>query len=159
MKLEDELKMQQFTDNFQRAYLNIIFTANWMEAGMQQKLKQYNLTAPQFNVLRILRGQKGNPMSAFAIQERMIHRTSNVTRILEKLVEKNLVTRDSSPGNRRMIDVKLTEEGLSLINSTDIIPKEAHEKMASVLSEEDARNMGDWLDKIRECDLQEAGQE
>lgn len=145
--------MQQFTDNFQRAYLNIIFTANWMEGRMQQTLKQYNLTAPQFNVLRILRGQKGKPMSACAIQERMIHRTSNVTRILEKLVEKNLVTRDSSPNNRRMIDVHLTEEGLSLINSTDGIAKEAHDKMAHVLSDTDARNLGDWLDKIRESDL------
>lgn len=155
MKLEEELKMQKFSDNFQRAYLNIIFTANWMEASMQQQLKQYNITAPQFNVLRILRGQKGNPMSACAIQERMIHRTSNVTRILEKLVEKNLVTRDSSPNNRRMIDVKLTEEGLELINSTDDLAKAVNAKLAAVLSDDDARNLGDWLDKIREVDLLE----
>lgn len=149
MKLEEELKMQQFTDNFQRAYLNIIFTANWMEANMQQKLKLYNITAPQFNVLRILRGQKGKPMSAYAIQERMIHRTSNVTRILEKLVEKNLVTRESSPNNRRMIDVKLTEEGLQLINSTDELAREAYNNMAEVLTEDDAGMMGQWLDQIR----------
>lgn len=149
MKLEDELKMQQFADNFQRAYLNIIFTANWMEANMQQKLKQYNLTAPQFNVLRILRGQKGKPMSAYAIQERMIHRTSNVTRILEKLVEKNLATRDSSPNNRRMIDVKLTEEGLNLINSTDEMARSAQVDMAMALSADEAGILGDWLDKIR----------
>jgi DNA-binding MarR family transcriptional regulator len=150
MKLEDELKMQQFTDNFQRAYLNIIFTANWMEANMQQQLKQYNLTAPQFNVLRILRGQKGKPMSAFAIQERMIHRTSNVTRILEKLVEKNLVTRDSSPNNRRMIDVKLTEEGLNLINSTDEMARSAQADMAKAMSAEEAGKLADWLDQLRE---------
>ncbi|RYZ33036.1 MAG: MarR family transcriptional regulator [Sphingobacteriales bacterium] len=122
-----------------------------METHMQQNLKPYNLTAPQFNVLRILRGQKGKPMSAFAIQERMIHRTSNVTRILEKLVEKSLVTRDSSPNNRRMIDVMLTEQGLELINSTDYLAKEAQEKMASVLSDDDAANLGDWLDKLREA--------
>jgi len=150
MRLEDELKMQQFTDNFQRAYLNIIFTASWMETNMQQKLKHYNITTPQFNVLRILRGQKGKPMSAFAIQERMIHRTSNVTRILEKLVEKNLVTRESSTVNRRMIDVRLTDEGLDLINSTDTIAVEAYEQMAGAISESDARLMGEWLDKIRE---------
>ena len=151
MKLEEELRMQQFTDNFQRAYLNIIFTANWMEANMQQNLKPFNLTAPQFNVLRILRGQKGKPMSAFAIQERMIHRTSNVTRILEKLVEKNLVTRDSSPNNRRMIDVKLTEEGLALINSTDAMAKGMLDKITLVLSDNEARNLGDWLDKLRDA--------
>ncbi len=155
MKLEDELKMQQFTDNFQRAYLNIIFTANWMETNMQQKLKHFNITAPQFNVLRILRGQKGKPMSAYAIQERMIHRTSNVTRILEKLVEKNLVTRENSTVNRRMIDVKLTEQGLQLINSTDALARDAYNQMAAVLSEQEAEKMGDWLDKIREMPLAE----
>ncbi|WP_118976485.1 MarR family winged helix-turn-helix transcriptional regulator [Taibaiella koreensis] len=150
MRLEDELKMQQFTDNFQRAYLNIIFTASWMETSMQQRLKHYNITTPQFNVLRILRGQKGKPMSAFAIQERMIHRTSNVTRILEKLVEKNLVTRESSPVNRRMIDVRLTSEGLDLVNSTDTMAIDAYKQMACAMNEEEARLMGDWLDKIRE---------
>lgn len=150
MKLEEELKMQQFTDNFQRAYLNIIFTANWMEAKMQQKLKDFNITAPQFNVLRILRGQKGKPMSAYAIQERMIHRTSNVTRILEKLVEKKLVTRESSTVNRRMIDVKLTEEGLQLINSTDCIAIEAYSQMSAAISDQEAKQMGDWLDKLRD---------
>lgn len=150
MKLEEELKMQQFTDNFQRAYLNIIFTANWMEARMQKMLKAYNITAPQFNVLRILRGQKGRPMSAYAIQERMIHRTSNVTRILEKLVEKRLVTRESSPNNRRMIDVKLTEDGLALINSTDEVAVDAYQGVSSALSEEDAGLLGDWLDRIRD---------
>lgn len=150
MKLEDELKMQQFTDNFQRAYLNIVFTANWMTASMQQKLKHFNITAPQFNVLRILRGQKGKPMSAYAIQERMIHRTSNVTRILEKLVEKNLVTRENSTVNRRMIDVKLTEEGLRLINSTDCVAVETYHQMSAVLTEEEAAQIGDWMDKLRE---------
>jgi len=150
MKLEDELKMQQFTDNFQRAYLNIVFTANWLEANMQQQLKPFNLTTPQFNVLRILRGQKGRPMSAFAIQERMIHRTSNVTRILEKLVEKGLVTRESNTANRRMIDVKLTDEGLALVNSTDEMILDTYRKMQMVISEKEAAYIGDCLDRLRE---------
>jgi DNA-binding MarR family transcriptional regulator len=156
MKLEEELKMQQFTDNFQRAYLNIVFTANWMTANMQQKLKHFNITAPQFNVLRILRGQKGKPMSAYAIQERMIHRTSNVTRILEKLVEKKLVTRENSTVNRRMIDVRLTEEGLQLINSTDCVAVEMYSQMETVLTQEEAGLIGDWMDKIREIAVDES---
>lgn len=117
---------------------------------MQQKLKHYNITTPQFNVLRILRGQKGKPMSAFAIQERMIHRTSNVTRILEKLVEKQLVTRESSTVNRRMIDVKLTDAGLQLINSMDAVALENYTQMAGAITEAEAGLMGDWLDRIRE---------
>lgn len=149
MKLDDELKMHQFIDNFQKAYLNIIFTGTWIETRMQQQLKEYNITAPQYNVLRILRGQKGVPMSAFAIQERMIHRTSNVTRILEKLVEKKLVTRDSCSKNRRMIDVKLTAEGLKLLNDTDDLVTHNYQEIAAVLSSGEALQLSDWLDAIR----------
>ncbi len=150
MKLEEELKMPQFTSDFQRAYLNIIFTGNWLEARMQQHLKSFGITTPQFNVLRILRGQKGNPMSAFAIQERMIHRTSNVTRIIEKLVEKKLVTREHCSTNRRRVDVAITEEGLELINSTDAITSQSYELMTQAITEVEARYLGEWLDKIRD---------
>lgn len=149
MKLEDELKMQHFTDNFQKAYLNILFTGNWLEAGMQKNLKVFNITTSQYNVLRILRGQKGQPMSAFAIQERMLHRTSNVTRILEKLVEKELVTRESKSSNRRMIDVMLTTKGAELLQATDDIARESHLRFAKNLTEEQAEQMSDWLDNIR----------
>jgi DNA-binding MarR family transcriptional regulator len=149
MKLEDELKMQQFTDNFQKAYLNILFTGNWLEAKMQKNLKSFNITTPQYNVLRILRGQKGLPMSAFAIQERMLHRTSNVTRILEKLVEKDLVTRESKSSNRRMIDVMLTEKGAELLKATDDMAMESHLQFAKNLTDEQAAQMSHWLDNIR----------
>ncbi len=93
---------------------------------MQKNLKSFNITTPQYNVLRILRGQKGQPMSAFAIQERMLHRTSNVTRILEKLVEKDLVTRESKSSNRRMIDVMLTAKGAELLRATDEMAHDSH---------------------------------
>ncbi|PSK89866.1 MarR family winged helix-turn-helix transcriptional regulator [Taibaiella chishuiensis] len=149
MKLEDELKMQQFTDNFQKAYLNILFTGNWLEARMQKSLKVFNITTSQYNVLRILRGQKGQPMSAFAIQERMLHRTSNVTRILEKLVEKGLVTRESKSSNRRMIDVMLTAKGAELLKASDEMANESHLQFARTISEAEALQMSDWLDTIR----------
>ncbi len=103
MRLEEELKMHQFTNNFQRAYLNIVFTANWLNSNTHKQLKPFNITTPQYNVLRILRGQKGIPMNVFAIQERMTHRMSNVTRIIEKLVDKNLVSRNDNKENKRMV--------------------------------------------------------
>lgn len=149
MMLEEELKMPQFASEFQRAYLNIIFTGNWLESKMQQNLKTFGITTSQFNVLRILRGQKGNPMSAFAIQERMIHRTSNVTRIIEKLVEKKLVTREHCSTNRRRVDVAITEQGLELINSTEDITNRAYALIEKALSEDEARDIGVWMDKLR----------
>lgn len=155
MNLEQELKMQRFSNEYQRAYLNIIFTANYLQAKMQQNLKVFNLTPPQFNVLRILRGQKGCPMNALAIQERMIHRTSNVTRIIEKLVEKDLVTKESRPDNRRMIDVLITTKGLALINNADDIAIQAYKELEASLSIEEASKLGDWLDAVREEGNQE----
>lgn len=151
MNLQDELKMTGFKDEFQRAYLNIVFTGNYLQAKMQQELKIFNLTPPQFNVLRILRGQHNTPMSAMAIQERMIHRTSNVTRIIEKLVDKKLVTRKNRLDNRRMVDVLITEEGLRIINSADEIANNALRSLSDKLTEEQARDMAGWLDAIREA--------
>ncbi len=154
MNLEQEIKMQRFTNEFQRAYLNVIFTANFLETRTHQQLKQFNLTPPQFNVLRILRGQKGQPMSALAIQERMIHRTSNVTRILEKLVEKKLVTRENKPDNRRMIDVLITEKGLELLNEASVLVDNLVGIMESALSEDQARQLGDWMDAVRNVEAE-----
>lgn len=149
MNLEQEIKMQKFSNEFQRAYLNVIFTANFLELKMQQQLKQFNLTPPQFNVLRILRGQKGSPMSAQAIQERMIHRTSNVTRILEKLVEKKMATRENRPDNRRMVDVLITEKGLEIIAAASEVADAFLKVMETALDIEDAKQLGNWMDNIR----------
>lgn len=149
MKLEQELRMSRFRNDFQRAYLNIVFTGNFLQAKMQQDLKKYNLTPSQFNVLRILRGQNGIPIGAFAIQERMIHRTSNVTRIIEKLIDKKLVTRNSNPDNRRMVDILITETGLDMINEADCIAQKAFDDISNALSEDQAKDMADWLDAIR----------
>ncbi|KAA5536208.1 MarR family transcriptional regulator [Taibaiella lutea] len=149
MKLEQELRMSRFRDDFQRAYLNIVFTGNFLQSKMQQDLKKYNLTPPQFNVLRILRGQNGIPIGAFAIQDRMVHRTSNVTRIIEKLIDKKLVTRKNNPDNGRIVDILITKAGLKVINEADSIAQKAINDISNVLSEEQAREMADWLDAIR----------
>jgi DNA-binding MarR family transcriptional regulator len=149
MNLEQAIQMQSFKNDFQRAYLNIIFTANFLQSKMQQNLKRFDLTPPQFNVLRILRGQKGLPLCAVDIQDRMIHSTSNVTRIIERLLEKKLVTREYRPNNRRTLDVAITVKGLELINSVDCLAEEASDELAKVLTEEQAAQLGKWMDSIR----------
>lgn len=149
MKLEDELKMSRFKDDFQRVYLNIVFTGNYLQARMQQDLKRYNLTPSQFNVLRILRGQSGSPMGAFEIQGRMIHRTSNVTRIIEKLIDKGLVTKKSNTDDRRMLDVLITNAGLEVINVADDIAQKAFDDISTAITQEQAKEMADRLDAIR----------
>lgn len=150
MKLEEELKMRQFADDFQRAYLNILFTANWLEARVQKYLKPYNITPPQYNVLRILKGQKNRPICALAIQERMLHRTSNVTRILEKLYDKELVSKKANESNRRMIDVALTGKGLSLLEEVAADMSKEYMILEKVMGTDEAAWMSDRLDLMRD---------
>lgn len=149
MKLEEELKMQQFSSIFHKAVVNIMFTGNWLESRMQQSFRSYGITIPQYNVLRILRGQKGKPMSAFDIQERMIHRTSNVSRILEKLVEKEWVTRVSCDDNRRKIDVYITEAGLDLLQEADKVSEQLNEKIGLILDATAVNEFNYMLDNLR----------
>jgi len=148
-RIEDELKMPSFVNDFQKAYLNLIFTANWFTCVMQKELKRFDITNSQYNVLRILRGQKGRPMNAFAIQERMIYPNSNVTRILDKLVEKELVHRQHCENNRRMIDVSISEKGLEVLAQSEQLSLDTFEKMREALSEQEARQLNDMLDRLR----------
>jgi DNA-binding MarR family transcriptional regulator len=150
MKLEDEIKMPHFDSNFQRAYLNIIYTANTIENFLHIELKKFNITPSQFNVLRILRGQKGKAIAAHAIQERMLHQTSNVTRIIDKLVEKGLVTSEYSTENRRKVDVLITADGLALVNNTDETINGLFGKMSRAVTDEEANLLGNWLERVRE---------
>lgn len=122
--IAEELKMRQFQNEFQKCYLNLLFTAHWLEHKNRQLLRPYGLTPAQYNVLRILRGQNGKGISATAIQERMVFRNSNVTRIIEKLLEKGYVNKISCEGNRRRNDISLTSAGaLALQEAEPVIRK------------------------------------
>ena len=102
-----------------KTVLNIIYTQNAVSDKFNELLKPFDISGEQFNVLRILRGQKGRPANMCVIQERMIAKTSNTTRLVDKLLFKNLVTRNVCPENRRKIEVLITEKGLKLLDELD----------------------------------------
>jgi DNA-binding MarR family transcriptional regulator len=81
--------------------------------------KAYGISLPQFNVLRILRGQKGKPANLSTLNEHMIHKMSNTTRLVDKLIEKKLVERDICENNRRKVEITITPKGLNLLNNID----------------------------------------
>lgn len=147
--IDEELKMPVFYNEFQKAFLNLIFTSNWFECLMQKELKNFNLTNSQYNVLRILRGQKGKPINAFSIQERMLYPNSNVTRILEKLVEKGLVQRTCREENRRMVDNIISAKGLELLSESDELAFRFYDNVKSYITEDEARQLNNLLDKLR----------
>jgi DNA-binding MarR family transcriptional regulator len=129
--------------------LNLIYTQNIMAERMAEILKPFDLSAEQYNVLRILRGQKGKPASMGTIQERMLAKNSNTTRLIDKLLLKELVTRTICPSNRRMMEVLITEKGLQLLAQLDPVV-DAHEThFGKELTEEQLLQLNELLEKFR----------
>lgn len=144
MTLEEELKTSKFKSHKHKAILNILFTAGFIETKINTFLKKYGLTHQQYNLLRILKGSFPKPLSGLDIQSRMIDRMSNVSRLLDKLKDKNLIHRNICPSDRRMVEVSLTEAGIALLESIEI------DNVPEVdLSEEKAEVIANLLDEIR----------
>lgn len=150
MKLEEELKMKSFENQYHRVALNIMFTGNWLMERVNTVLKPFGLSDQQYNVLRILRGQKGKPANLFMIQERMIHRMSNATRLVEKLRQKGLVERKICEENRRMVEITITNKGLKLLDKIQPQISTNNDLIKNKLTEREAILLADLLDKIRE---------
>ncbi|MBC3542134.1 MarR family winged helix-turn-helix transcriptional regulator [Rufibacter sediminis] len=150
MKLEDEIKQKSFANPYLRMVVNVMFTGNWLQKALSCQLKQYGVSLQQHNVLMILRGQYPNPATLGLIQERMLDRESNATRLVDKLLEKDLVTRCQCAGNRRKVDILITEKGLDLLKQTDGIMSDLEEKYRHITPSE-ATLVGELMDKIRDC--------
>ena len=149
MNIEDEIKSTVELDIAKKAILNLMYTQNFVSEKFWELLKPYDLSSEQYNVLRILRGQKGTPANMCLIQDRMIAKSSNTTRLIDKLLIKDLVTRNVCPDNRRKIEITITEKGLLLLLELD--PKVIqHEKLfANNLEEEELTQLNTLLEKYR----------
>ncbi|MCY1240721.1 HTH-type transcriptional regulator MhqR [compost metagenome] len=132
-----------------KTVLNIMYTQNVLAEKFNEILKAYDLSPEQFNVLRILKGQNGKPTNMCVIQERMIAKTSNTTRLVDKLLLKELVTREICPGNRRKMEIAITEKGLELL--ADLNPKVEQNEclLAQKLSAEELEQLNYLLEKLR----------
>ncbi|WP_168193930.1 MarR family winged helix-turn-helix transcriptional regulator [Pontibacter sp. SGAir0037] len=150
MRLEDEIKMNKFRNAYQKAILNLMFTGEWLMAKIDSLLKPYDISSQQYNVLRILRGQHGKSINLFEIQERMLNRMSNSTRLVEKLRLKGLVTREQCEHNRRKVDIAITDKGMALLEQIDPIMMKMEHDIIGKLSEDDAELLSNQLDNLRE---------
>jgi DNA-binding MarR family transcriptional regulator len=149
MKIEDEIKQRTFQDEYQKAYINLVFTSGWLQLKQGAMFKDYNLTSPQFNILRILRGQHPKPATVNMLIERMLDKTSNASRIVDKLEAKELVTRKVCPGNRRAVDIRITDKGLELLTTLDDVINSQQLGLTNLTAEE-AMQLSNLLDKIRD---------
>lgn len=148
MRLEEEIKQKEFKSKQQRAFLNLIFTSGHLCLEQTRFFKPYSLSAQQYNVLRILRGQNGNPVTIGLIQERMLDIQSNASRLIDKLEEKNLVSRIVCPKDKRQMDITITNEGLEILKELD--DKLESNENQIILTDEESDVLNDLLNKIRE---------
>jgi len=149
MRIEEIIKSNVTMDDAKKVVLNIMVTQNVVTEKFNEVLKPYDLSGEQYNVLRILRGQKGNPANMCVIQERMIAKNSNTTRLIDKLLLKNLVTREVCPENRRKIEVLITEKGLELLEELDPKVLENEKLFAENLNQKELVELNTLLEKYR----------
>lgn len=127
----------------------IIRTGHWITDQVSAELKEYDISEPQFNVLRILKGQKGNPITVQEIQDRMVQRTSNVTRIIDKLLSKKFVVREECASNRRKLDITLTKLGEDYLKLLDQKVIDFHKPMTGNLSDEELEQLTVLIKKLK----------
>ncbi len=152
MSIEKDIKQQKpFKSPYQKLVVNILYTNNWMNSDHMNILKPFDLTAQQYNVLRILRGQYPNPITVNGIIDRMLDKMSNASRLVDKLLLKELATRCDNKEDRRACDVRITEKGLEVLKEIDV-SQESWETSFSNLTPEEAETLSGLLDKLRNSD-------
>jgi len=151
MRLEEALKSNRFTDDRQKAGLNILYTAYWMKSHVTAALKDIDLTSEQFNVLRILKGKHPEQMCVKDIASRMIEKNSNVPRIADKLVIKKLIKRTTSKEDKRETVISLTDKGLQLLETANKAVAEVNERIMGIDNEE-AQKLNELIEKLRRTD-------
>jgi DNA-binding MarR family transcriptional regulator len=148
MGIQEEIKQSHFRNAYQKAFINILFTNNWLDEQIREMLNGEDLTKQQFNVLRILRGSHPDPLSTLQIRERMLDKMSDTSRIVDRLIKKSLVSKQTCPDDKRLVDVLITEEGLKKLKALD---QKEHmiEDSFDKLSETEAEELSNLLDKMR----------
>ena len=149
MGISEEIKQSKFTSERQKAAINLFYTSNWLSEKLRAFLCNDDLTPQQFNVLRILRGSHPNPLSTLQIRERMLDKMSDTSRIVDRLVKKELVQKGTCKADKRLVDITITDCGLKLLarldeNSTDL------DNHLGGISEEEAEILSNILDKVRD---------
>lgn len=135
----------------QRAALNILFTASWLDCQLQRQLRPYGLTHPQYNILRILNGSYPNGLSVLDIKSRMIDRSSNVSRLVEKLRQSELVERAPHTEDRRMVVVSISDAGKRMLEDIQRTGFATPDGMPGKgVSEAEAAHLAELLDKFRD---------
>lgn len=148
MEIGKEIK-SKFKTPQQKAFVNLRYTSNWILKKQNSFMSKFDLTMPQFNILRILRGAgEGVFLSVNTIKSRMVEISPNTTRLMDKLLDKKLIERERSPKDKRIVNVCITNLGIQILSEIDIeFDKEL--TMTDLLTNEEAEILSGILDKLR----------
>ena len=149
MTVEEIIKAQKPISLEKKTLLNLTLTNQNLIESFNELLKPFDLSNEQFNVLRILRGQENHILNMHSIQDRMLAKTSNTTRLVDKLLLKDLVTRNVCPSNRRKIEIQLTDKGFDLLSELDPKIETYDAAFSAKLNNAELQQLNDLLDKIR----------
>lgn len=148
MELEKEIASNKFENDYQKSVVNILYTYGWVTNLLRKRFDKHHITLQQFNILRILRGQYPQPSTVNLLKERMLDKMSDASRIVERLVQKGLVSRCTNPKDRRAVDIIISEKGLDLLKKLDN-EMDIPDLLKNNLTEEEARLLSNLLDKMR----------
>ncbi len=153
MILEQGLKQHRIENQRHRVVLNILYTEARLGYAIYTALKPLDLTQQQFNILRILRGQKGMPVSIGSIRDRMIDKMSNTTRLLDKLLQKRLISRIECPLDRRRAEITITEAGLAMVSAATQAVNMTTTNMIAHINDQEISKLNDLLDHLNDSNL------
>jgi DNA-binding MarR family transcriptional regulator len=147
MGIEKDIQQSNFRNEFQKMGINLLFTANWLNERIGKILANEDITQQQYNILRILRGSE-KPLSTLQIRERMLDKMSDTSRIVDRLVVKELVEKNSCKFDKRLVDVTLSKKGSQLLEKLDQYNDQIDALLKGV-SDKEAATLNNILDKLR----------
>ena len=147
-RIEDAIKQESFKNEFSKAVVNLFYTSNYFQQVHLELFRSFDVTQPQFNILRILRGQYPQAATVNLLIERMLDKSSNASRIVDRLESKGLVTRRQCKDDRRAVDVLISQKGLDLLSKIDVALSGV-EKEICELTDEESKQLNYLLDKMR----------
>jgi DNA-binding MarR family transcriptional regulator len=148
MKIEHEIKQENFRNEYHKLAVNLSYTYFWVLDHLRQQLRPYDISLQQYNILRILRGQYPKPSTINLLKERMLDKSSDASRLIERLRLKGLVKRVTSAHDRRSVDIFITQKGLEMLNTIGQTEDEFEAALQN-LNTSDAQQLNSLLDKIR----------
>ena len=149
MGIEKDIQQPNFRNEYQKLGINIMYTANWLNEKISSVLSQEDITQQQYNILRILRGAE-KPLSTLQIRSRMLDKMSDTSRIVDRLVAKELVEKNTCPSDKRLVDVVLSKKGFAVLEKLDLLNNHLDSLMKGI-SEKEASTLNQLLDQLRDA--------